>query len=149
MRFDLEQRAFVGPDGVLPVLEDDEISKKLGMLIEGECQGLGPARAAAKYGFTRQRYHQLRKSFLQSGAIALASRKRGPKGPSRQTDELICQAIRQRFLDPDASSEVIAQKLRQTGFTVSKRTVDRIFAHYGLQKKTSTSSARTGSTSPS
>ena len=32
--------------------------------------------------------------------------------------------------------DVIAQKLQQTGFRISVRSVDRIFEEYGLQKKT-------------
>jgi hypothetical protein len=30
------------------------------MLIEGECEGLGPLQAAAKFGFSKQRYFQYR-----------------------------------------------------------------------------------------
>ena len=60
---------------------------------------------------------------------------RGPKKKYRRTDELQRQVIRHRFLDPDASAEVIAQKLRQTGFVISTRSVERVIAEYGLQKK--------------
>ena len=59
-----------------------------------------------------------------------------PKRNYRRSKEVVCQAIRHRFLDPDASSDVIAQKLRQCGLQISKRSVDRIFAECGLQKKT-------------
>jgi hypothetical protein len=34
------------------------------------------------------------------------------------------------------SAEVIAQKLRQTGFVISTRSVERVIEDYGLQKKT-------------
>ena len=44
--------------------------------------------------------------------------------------------IRHRFLDPDASAAVIAQKLVQTGVVLSIRSVERIIQDYGLQKKT-------------
>jgi hypothetical protein len=46
------------------------------------------------------------------------------------------QVIRHRFLDPDASAAVIAQKLTQASFTISVRSVDRIIEDFGLQKKT-------------
>jgi hypothetical protein len=49
---------------------------------------------------------------------------------------LVRQVIRHRFLDPEASPEVIAQKLRQTGFTISTRSVERVIAEYAIQKKT-------------
>ncbi len=122
--------------GSLPIAEDDEITRKLAMLIDGECGPDGIDRAAAKFGFSRQRYFQLRTLFLDKGSRALLSSKRGPKTNYRRTQELVCQVIRHRFLDPDASTEVIAQKLRQCSFRISKRTVDRVITQFGLQKKT-------------
>ena len=122
--------------GSLPISDDDEITLKLAMLIEGECGGEGIDRAAAKFGFSRQRYFQLRTLFLHKGAQALLSTKRGPKSNYRRTQELVCQVIRHRFLDPEASTEVITQKLRQCNFRVGKRTVDRVITEFGLQKKT-------------
>jgi hypothetical protein len=64
------------------------------------------------------------------------SKARGPKTNYRRTGEVERQVIRHRFLDPLASAEVIAQKLRQTGFAISRRSVARVIADYGLQKKT-------------
>jgi len=134
--YDPKNHALVGVGGLLPIHEDDEVTKKLLMLIEGECEGLGPLKAAEKFGFSKQRYFQLRKMFEEQGAQSLKSRTRGPKNNYRRTGELVRQVIRHRFLDPDASVEVITQKLRQTGFTISIRSVERVIADYGLQKKT-------------
>ncbi len=136
MHFDHRMQAIVGDHGSLRVDQEDEVARKLAMLIEGECEGLGPNRAAEKYGFSKQRYFQLRQAYEQEGARALASRTRGPKRNYRRTDEVVRQVIRQRFLDADASADVIAQKLRQTGFAISTRSVARVIADYGLQKKT-------------
>ena len=44
--------------------------------------------------------------------------------------------IRHRFLDPDASAEVVAQKLCQSGWEISIRSVQRVIEEFGLQKKT-------------
>jgi transposase len=106
------------------------------MLIEGECEGGSIPQVAAKYGFTRQRYYQLLKLFQAQGTVALQTQKRGPKTNYVRTDEVERQVIRHRFLDPDASVDVIAQKLRQSGFPVSTRSVERVIEKYGLQKKT-------------
>jgi len=38
------------------------------MLIEGQCEGLGPAKAAQKYDFSRQRYYQILAAFFAQGA---------------------------------------------------------------------------------
>jgi hypothetical protein len=135
-RFDLRNRALVGPGGGLPVRADDEITRKLSMLIEGECEGLGPMRAARKFGFSKQRYFQLRTAFAERGAAALHSHKRGPKTHYRRTAEVVRQVIRHRFLDADAAAEVIAQKLTQSGWAISMRSVQRVIEDFGLQKKT-------------
>lgn len=125
-----------GPGGALSAPTSDLVLPKFAMLFEGECEGLGPTAAAAKFGFSRQRYFQLRDAFTLGGMLALLNQKRGPKTNYRRTDQVIQQVVRHRFLDPDASAEVIAQKLRQSGFAVSTRSVERIVAEFGLQKKT-------------
>jgi hypothetical protein len=135
LSYDAETQTLVGPAGALPVLGDDEISQKLLMLMEGQCSPLGPKQAAEKFGFTKQRYYQILKVYSLQGAPALASRKRGPQRNYRRTAEAVRQVIRHRFLDPDASAEVIAQKLTQSSFTISVRSVDRIIEDFGLQKK--------------
>jgi hypothetical protein len=135
-QFDLKKHALVGPGGLLAVPAGDEVTHKLAMLIEGECEGMGPLQAAQKFSYSKQRYFQLRAAFAERGAMALQSRKRGPKTHYRRTPELVRQVIRHRFLDPDASPEVIAQKLVQGGWTISIRSVERVLTDYGLQKKT-------------
>jgi transposase len=137
MQLNLSAHTLIGSAGELIVSqEDDEILLKLAMLIEGECEGLGASAAAAKYGYSKQRYYQLLTAFHQGGCLALLSRKPGPKAPSRRTPDVIREVIRHRFLDPTASPDVIAQKIRQTGSAVAARSVSRILQHYGLQKKT-------------
>jgi transposase len=136
MRFELPDRRIVGPAGELIVPPDDPITPRLLMLLEGECEGLGADAAASQHGLTRQRYYQVLKLFLKHGALALQPQKTGPKTNYVRTDEVERQVIRHRFLDPDASAEIIAQKLRQAGFPVSTRSVERVIEKYGLQKKT-------------
>jgi hypothetical protein len=133
---DNHQPSLAGTAGSLPVFPKDEITLKLAMLFEGECEGLGPLAAARKFGFSKQRYFQLRHLYQQQGAIALLSKTTGPKSNYRRTDEVVRQIIRYRFLDPEASPEVIAQKLSQTDHPLSTRSVERTIADYGLQKKT-------------
>ena len=135
-QFDLKTQAIVGTGGSLPVPKDDEVTRKLTMLIEGECEGPGPLQAARKFGFSKQRYYQLLAAYAQQGAAALQSGKRGPKTHYRRTAEVVRQVIRHRFLDPDASAEVIAQKLSQSEWAVSIRSVQRVIEEFGLQKKT-------------
>ena len=135
MQFDPAAQRLVGSAGSLPISPDDEVSRKLLMIFEGECEG-SPLAVARKFGFSKQRYFQLRNAFKSQGSQALLSQKRGPKAPSKRTDQAVRQVIRQRFLDPDVSADVIAQKLRQAGFPISTRSVERVIADFGLQKKT-------------
>ena len=134
--FSPDQLAFSGPGGSLPVRSDDQIARRLAMLLQGECEGLGPSKAALKFQFSRQRYHQLKTAFLAHGAAGLALDTPGPKSDYRRTDQVVRLVIRHRFLDPDASPAVITQKLRQADCAISQRSVERIIADYGLQKKT-------------
>jgi transposase len=137
MQFDLSAHTLSGPVGSLVASEaDDEILRKLAMLIEGECEGLGAVAAAAKYGYCKQRYYQVLAAFQQGGCLALLSHKPGPKAATRRTPAVTREVIRHRFLDPDASADVIAQKIRQAGSPVSVRSVGRVLSEYGLQKKT-------------
>jgi transposase len=130
------ERRIVGPAGELLVPAADEVTPRLFMLIEGQCEGLGPMLAAQKYGLSRQRYYQVQRQFQENGILALVNQKRGPKSNSVRTDEVERQVIRHRFLDPDTSVDIIAQKLRQAGFDISTRSVERVIEKYGLQKKT-------------
>lgn len=125
-----------GPAGELTVPSDDEVTQKLAMLYEGQCEGLGPQKAAQKFGYTRQRFHQLLRAFLARGAAALQRQKTGPKSNYRRTDPVVRQIIRYLFLDRQASPDVVSQKLRQLGCPISIRSVQRVIADYGLQKKT-------------
>ena len=136
MKFDKRNRKLVGEAGALPIAPGDEIAEKFLMLCEGECSPLGPLGAAKKFGFSKQRYFQLRKAYEEHGAVGLRSQRRGPKTNYRRTGELVRQVIRHRFLDPQASVDVIAQKLRQCGFPISVRSVVRVITEFGLQKKT-------------
>ena len=128
--------SFLGPSGTLPIKSDDKAAIKLAMLIDGRCMGLGPTRAAEKHGYTKQRFFQVLHAYNERGIEALKDKKKGPQRKYVRTEVIENQIIRHRFLDPDANSKVIAQKLRQSGYNVSQRSVERTITEKGLQKKT-------------
>jgi hypothetical protein len=136
VQFDMPRFRIIGPAGELPVRPDDIGVSRLAMLIEGQCEGVGAVSAAEKFGLSKQRYFQLLKLYHAQGSAGLQAHKPGPKSNHVRTDEVVRQIIRHRFLDPDATVEVIAQKLNQAGFSVSIRSVARVIEEYGLQKKT-------------
>ena len=136
LQFDPKAQQLTGPAGSLPIAESDEQARRFLMLVEGQCQEAQITAVAQKFGYCRQRYYQLLDAFEEGGLRALEPRKTGPKSNYRRTDQVVRQILRYRFLDPDASPDVIAQKLRQTQFSLSLRSVERVIADYGLQKKT-------------
>jgi len=113
--------------------EEDKLGMKFGMLVEGHLHGV--EYALEKYGYSEQRYYQLLKVYKENGAEGLRDKKRGSfKQPVRSKD-VVNQIIRLRFLDPLSSAEVITQKMKQTGYKVSVRSVERTITEFGLQKK--------------
>jgi hypothetical protein len=114
--------------------QKDRLSMKLAMLVEGHCT-IGVQEAIKKYGYTEQRYYQLLLKYQEGGAQALIDNKPGSDKQPVRTKETVNQIIRLRFLDPFSSAGVIAQKLSQIGYKVSKRSVERTITEYGLQKK--------------
>src|ERR1039458_3315419 len=135
LQFDPETHQLTGPTGSLPISGSSDLASRFLMLVEGECLDDNVAAIAQKYGFCRQRYYQILHAFQQGGLPALHPQKTGPKSNYRRTDQAVRQILRYLFLDPEASPEVVAQKLRQTHFQISLRSVQRVIADYGLQKK--------------
>lgn len=126
----------IGSQGHLLIPEQDDITPKLAMLFESQCEDARVIDTVKKFGYSKQRYYQLLHLFQEKGAGALQNQKRGPKRNYRRTQGNVRQVIRHRFLDPNASSEVIAQKMRQSGIQISARSVERVIQDFGLQKKT-------------
>lgn len=135
-QYDAEKCLLLGPHGSLAVPCGDQASLKMAMLLQGECTEIGPSRAAKNFRYSKSRYYQVREAFIQQGVEALINKKTGPKRNYRRTSEVTKLVIRARFLDPDASAEVIASKLCQDGYPIATRSVERIISDYGLQKKT-------------
>lgn len=121
--------------GKLNISLDDKPTIKLLMLLEGT-YGIGVEKSIEKYGFSQQRYYQLKKAFVESGSEALVDLKRGPRQNHVRSEEVDKLIIRMRYLDPDSGAAVIAQKLNQQGIDISTRSVERTITEYGLQKKT-------------
>ena len=113
---------------------NDKLSVKMAMLFEAHCT-IGVKQAIEKYGYTEQWFYQLLRTYNKSGAEGLRDKKRGSDKRPVRDKEVTNQIIRERFLDTQASAEVISQKLKQNGYAVSVRSVERTITEYGLQKK--------------
>ncbi len=125
-----------GQFGRLAINSNDNLGKKVAMLIENQCLGVPANAAAKKYGYSRTRFYQLKDDFERGGTEALLSKKKGPGRKYVRTETINNQIIRYKFLDPEISAPVIAQKMRQLGYKISIRSVERTITELGLQKKT-------------
>lgn len=120
----------------LAISPKDPVAWKLAMLFEAAQDKPGNIGALArKYGYTREYFYSVKKAYEQSGTSGLMDRPTGPKANYVRTDSIKKQIIRHRFLDPEASCAVIAQKMQQSGIGISQRSVERTIKEYGLQKK--------------
>ena len=136
LQFNPASHQLTGPAGSLAIAPDDAAAHRFLMLLDGQCLQVNTVTVAKKYGYCRQRYYQLLGAFQNGGLPALQPKKTGPKSNYRRTEQVVRQVLRYIFLDTDASAEVVVQKLRQTHFSIILRSVRRIIADYGLQKKT-------------
>lgn len=109
---------------------------KLSMLLEAAFRkDCSIEELSAKYGYTREYFYQVLDKLQTQGSQGLQDRPTGPKTNYKRTTEATKQVIRHRFLDPEATCEVIAQKMNQSGHPISQRSVERVVQEYGLQKK--------------
>lgn len=128
------QLSLAGPSGRLPIPSEDKVTRKLAMLYEGQCAGLGAAAAAARFGYTRQGYYRVLHQFRDHGASAFFNRP-GPKSNYRRGEEVVRAVIRHRFQHPGAPASELVADLRAEGHRVSKRSAERIISDYGLQRR--------------
>ena len=115
------------------IKQDDKLAIKFSMIMEGQL--FGREEACKKYGYSEIRYYQILKQYRQKGLSGLIEKKRGSNKQPVRTEEKIKEVIRQRYLDPFQSAEVIAQRMNQKGMKISVRSVERTITEYGLQKK--------------
>lgn len=120
----------------LSIDPSDTAAWKFSMLYEASIAKDGSIKEiAGKYGYTREYFYTVKHQFEKEGLRALQDKVKGPKRNYVRTKETEKQIIRHRFLDPEANSGVITQKMKQSGHDVSQRSVERTINEYGLQKK--------------
>lgn len=120
----------------LVITENDPVAWKLSMLIEAASnKDENIEDLASRYGYTREHFYVIKRAYENNGSQGLMDKSRGPNTNYKRTKEIEKQIIRHRFLDPEASCQVIAQRLQQAGNNISQRSVERTINEYGLQKK--------------
>lgn len=99
-------------------------------------QSDAPAREICQlYGYRSPAgYYRKRNALLKKGIIGLIPQKRGPKNKWRLTDDIIRRIVSIRFHNPQLNSESIADILRQNGFSISRRSVERVLTEFGISQ---------------
>ena len=136
MKKNCMQIEITSPRGSIAIDPSDTVLWKLSMIFEALYRpDTAVQEIADKYGYKRESFYQIFNKLKTGGSGSLKDKPRGPKRNYKRTNEVTKQAVRLRFLDPEANSEVITQKLKQFGYSISQRSVERIIGDYGLQKK--------------
>ena len=69
----------VGPEGRLLVPEQDDITPKLAMLFEAQCEGNRVIDIVEKFGYSKQRYYQLLHLFQEKAPAHYKIKNAAPK----------------------------------------------------------------------
>jgi hypothetical protein len=130
----------------LPINKNDKLACIMAMLFEAP--HIGVEAALSKYGYTEKRYYQLLKLFQEHGSQGLIDKLNRPKSNRNRKGQKIARVLRFHYIDPESSAVVIAQKMRQAGFSISVKSVERTLTEYGLQKNASVTKSTKGKTDP-
>ena len=88
------------------------------MLTEPSLGLAGPSQIAKAVGRHRSRVHDYRKRLREGGAVALAVKRRGPRGPSKLTGAVVARA--QKFLTAGESNRQVATRVGVSELTIRK-----------------------------
>ena len=104
----------------------DLIQIKYEMLRRVRQENWSVTRAATAFGFSRISYYACEHAYEKEGMLGLMPKKRGPKQPSKLTNEVVAFIKQQRERTPPPSAAqlqtLVAQRL---GVTMHRRTIER------------------------
>jgi len=124
-------------NGSIPLKEKDDLTKKLFMLFEYYNKDITVKDIVKKHKISRAGFYVIKKLYEENGSVGLIKKKTGPKHNYVRTESIKNLVIRLKYLDPNLSGAVIAQKLNQQGHKISIKSVERIISELKLVKKTS------------
>lgn len=114
----------------------DKVQVKYEMLRCREVEGEPLQKTCRRFGFTRESYRQIVKRFRTQGVFGLFERKRGRKGPLKAVERVREYLRGQRQEHPQLGVEELARRCQEeTGVLLSRRSVYRVLASLGQEKK--------------
>ncbi|HHY94356.1 MAG TPA: helix-turn-helix domain-containing protein, partial [Firmicutes bacterium] len=91
----------------------DLVQVKYEMLRRADVDGLSVKRAAASFGLSRPTFYQAREAFRQGGLPGLLSRRPGPRGAHKFTEEVLSFLESMLAEDPSLRPDDLAQMVKE------------------------------------
>ena len=97
--------------------------------------GTSRAAAALAHGFSRSTLHRLLRLFRERGLAGLVPRKRGPRGPTKITPEILRFVDEQRSLRGHLGSTVLVREIQSRfGVSIHRVSLDQALARRAKKK---------------
>lgn len=120
-RPDAVTAALFGADGFF--LAADKVQVKYEMLRAQLVDGVPAATAAATHGYSRAAFYLVAAAFDERGIAGLLDARRGRKGPTKLTAEIVAWL---RAADPGLSGATLAEQVTDRfGVVLHRRTIER------------------------
>lgn len=115
---------------------EDKAQVKYEMLRHREVERAPLEVSCREFGFTRESYRHLLERFRSEGMGGLFERKRGRRNPLKANDQVRRVLRHEHARDPSLGAEALARLCHeQSGVSISRRTVYRVLADGGAEKK--------------
>jgi transposase len=107
----------------------DLLQVKYEMLRRVRTEGHSVTEAVTRFGVSRPTFYKVQEDFDRAGLVGLLPGKRGPHGPHKITDEVMCFIQETLVTEAAVDAAVLVERIRQRfGRAVHRRTVERALA---------------------
>lgn len=121
---------------------EDKAQVRYEMLREAETTDKTVEETARKYGYSRARYYVYKRRFEKEGLLGLFDKKRGPKEPHKVKGKLWEKIVELRSEEKNIYR--ITDELKEMGYEVSAKSVERVVNAEGMRLKKTTQGERGG-----
>ena len=111
------------------------------MLRAARVEGLSVAKACHLFGFSREYFYRLERSFMERGYVALLGARMGRRPLIALNQEIVNFLVHRKIEEPQVSGEQLRKEIKSLyKVDCSRRTVERTLEKVGLGKKRAPSS---------
>jgi len=106
------------------------------MIRAGRVENISVAQACKLFGFSREYFYKLERSFMARGYVGLLGSTMGRRPIIALNQEIVNFIVHRKIEQPTLSGESLRQELQKLyNVDCSRRTVERIVEKLGLTKK--------------